>query len=329
MASQQPSSSLPSNNQPQQQSISLVGTMGLQQHVNVPQQQLNAQHVSLSQQLNGQNVSILQSQLTPQQIAAFQSQTQQYANSPQAVAGIRPGTALLNVNVGNQNVAGLQNVQLLGGNHSTNSTLPINIITTGGQTFVQAASSNLANNHTGVPTLMQVRSIAPNAATVVNQQLDAYRNSGGASAMNVPQQLPPQLSQQGNKPVQQVNLTMPMQNAGSSSSSSSSSQVVTKRKLQDLLHEIDPRETIDDDVEEVLLQIADDFIENVISSSCQIAKNRKSNTLDVKDVQLHLDRNWNMWIPGYGSDDMRPYKKLPSTESHRQRLALIKKALKK
>ena len=65
-------------------------------------------------QLNGQNVSILQSQLTPQQIAAFQSQTQQYANSPQAVAGIRPGTALLNVNVGNQNVAGLQNVQLLG-----------------------------------------------------------------------------------------------------------------------------------------------------------------------------------------------------------------------
>ena len=59
-------------------------------------------------------MSILQSQLTPQQIAAFQSQTQQYANSPQAVAGIRPGTALLNVNVGNQNVAGLQNVQLLG-----------------------------------------------------------------------------------------------------------------------------------------------------------------------------------------------------------------------
>ena len=31
-----------------------------------------------------------------------------------------------------------------------------------------------------------------------------------------------------------------------------------------------------------------------------------------------LDRNWNMWIPGFGSEDLRPYKKLPSTEAHRQ-----------
>ena len=67
-------------------------------------------------------------------------------------------------------------------------------------------------------------------------------------------------------------------------------QVLSKRKLQDLLHEIDPSETLDDDVEEILLQIADDFIENVISTSCQIAKHRKSNTLEVKDVQLHLGK---------------------------------------
>lgn len=66
--------------------------------------------------------------------------------------------------------------------------------------------------------------------------------------------------------------------------------MLTKRKLQDLLHEIDPTETMDDDVEEVLLNIADDFIENVITASCQLAKHRKSNTLDVKDVQLHLGK---------------------------------------
>lgn len=67
-----------------------------------------------------------------------------------------------------------------------------------------------------------------------------------------------------------------------------SSQVLTKRKLQDLLHEIDPTETMDDDVEEALLHIADDFIENVITASCQLAKHRRSSILDVKDVQLHL-----------------------------------------
>jgi len=38
----------------------------------------------------------------------------------------------------------------------------------------------------------------------------------------------------------------------------------------------------------VLMQIADDFIESVVTSSCKIAKHRKSNSLDVKDVQLHL-----------------------------------------
>lgn len=38
----------------------------------------------------------------------------------------------------------------------------------------------------------------------------------------------------------------------------------------------------------ILLQIADDFIDNVINSSCQIAKHRKSNILEAKDVQFHL-----------------------------------------
>ena len=41
-------------------------------------------------------------------------------------------------------------------------------------------------------------------------------------------------------------------------------------------------------VSQLLLQIADDFIESVVTASCQIAKHRKSNTLEVRDVQLHL-----------------------------------------
>ena len=39
---------------------------------------------------------------------------------------------------------------------------------------------------------------------------------------------------------------------------------------------------------QVLMQIADDFIESVVTASCKIAKHRKSSSLDVKDVQLHL-----------------------------------------
>ncbi|KAG9332052.1 hypothetical protein JZ751_016185 [Albula glossodonta] len=101
------------------------------------------------------------------------------------------------------------------------------------------------------------------------------------------------------------------------------SQVLSKKKLQDLVREIDPNEQLDEDVEEMLLQIADDFIESVVTAACQLARHRKSNTLEVKDVQLHLgkggnERQWNMWIPGFGSDEIRPYKKACTTEAHKQ-----------
>ena len=91
----------------------------------------------------------------------------------------------------------------------------------------------------------------------------------------------------------------------------------------------------------MLLQVADDFIENVINTSCQLAKHRKSNTLEVKDVQFHLgknlirflsgyfhvsnsifflnlERNFNLWIPGFSSDELKPFKKSFATEAHKQ-----------
>lgn len=110
---------------------------------------------------------------------------------------------------------------------------------------------------------------------------------------------------------------------------SSESKVLDKRRLQELVKEVDPLEQLDEDVEEVLMQIADDFIENVVTASCKIAKHRKSNSLDIKDVQLHLERSWGMWVPGFGSDELRPYKRSSATEAHKQRMALIRKTLKK
>jgi len=109
----------------------------------------------------------------------------------------------------------------------------------------------------------------------------------------------------------------------------SESQVLDKKRLCELVKEVDPAEQLDEDVEDVLLQIADDFIEHTVSQACALAKHRKANNIDVRDVQIVLERNWNMWIPGFGTEEIRPYKRSATTEAHKQRMAVIKKALKK
>jgi len=109
----------------------------------------------------------------------------------------------------------------------------------------------------------------------------------------------------------------------------SESQVLDKHRLNELVKEVDPSEQLDEEVEDVLLQIADDFIEQTVSQACNLAKHRKANTIDVRDVQLVLERSWNMWIPGFGQQELRPYKRSAQLDSHKQRLAIIKKALKK
>lgn len=96
-----------------------------------------------------------------------------------------------------------------------------------------------------------------------------------------------------------------------------------KQRLQDLVNEVDPDQQLDEDVEEVLLEIADEFIENVVSSACQIAKHRNSNSLEVDDVKLYLERKYKIWIPGFGENKTIP--KRFTTEAHRQRMALINK----
>ncbi|CAG2173714.1 unnamed protein product [Oppiella nova] len=107
--------------------------------------------------------------------------------------------------------------------------------------------------------------------------------------------------------------------------------ILDKTRLQELVQEVDPNEQLEDDVEDMLLTIADEFIESLVYTSTLFAKHRKSSTLDVKDVQLALEKNWKMWIPGFGAtdDSHRQHKKSFSTEAHKQRMALIKKTLKK
>mmetsp|Transcript_25440 Transcript_25440/g.83692 ORF Transcript_25440/g.83692 Transcript_25440/m.83692 type:complete len:173 (+) Transcript_25440:289-807(+) len=100
--------------------------------------------------------------------------------------------------------------------------------------------------------------------------------------------------------------------------------VIGNKCLQDILAQIAPDEKLEPEVEEVLVDIADDFIDSVITFSCSLARHRGSNTLDVKDILLHLERNWGMSIPGYGSEEVQRFTRATETEAHKQRLAAIR-----
>ncbi|KAL0347069.1 UNVERIFIED_CONTAM: Transcription initiation factor TFIID subunit [Sesamum calycinum] len=106
----------------------------------------------------------------------------------------------------------------------------------------------------------------------------------------------------------------------------SSNRIVSKRSIQELVNQsylhtfVNLRDQV---VHPLLISHA-----NLITTfGCSLAKHRKSTTLEAKDILLHLERNWNMTLPGFGGDEIKTYKKPIVSDIHRERLAAIKKSI--
>lgn len=89
--------------------------------------------------------------------------------------------------------------------------------------------------------------------------------------------------------------------------------VLSKRKLDELVRQVtgstDSADGLTPEVEESVLALADDFVDNVITKACQLAKLRPNQTLELRDVQIVLERNYGIRIPGYSLDEVRTVKK--------------------
>ena len=79
------------------------------------------------------------------------------------------------------------------------------------------------------------------------------------------------------------------------------------------------------EVEELLLDVGDDFLEHVAAGSAALAKHRGGALLEASDVRLHVERVWGMPLPGHGADDVEPMRVAGETETHRARLAAVRR----
>jgi len=75
---------------------------------------------------------------------------------------------------------------------------------------------------------------------------------------------------------------------------------ITGIKLQNLLSSVSPHYTLDTDAQDQILQLADDFLDKLVSQSMKFAKHRDSKHVDVKDIKLALEKQWGMNVEGFG-----------------------------
>ena len=72
--------------------------------------------------------------------------------------------------------------------------------------------------------------------------------------------------------------------------------------------------------------MADAFVDNVLHQACRNAKERGSKVLEIRDIQLVLERVYNIRIPGYASEELRTVRKVQPNSNWIKKMSAVQAA---
>ncbi|KAF2213638.1 hypothetical protein CERZMDRAFT_39454 [Cercospora zeae-maydis SCOH1-5] len=113
-------------------------------------------------------------------------------------------------------------------------------------------------------------------------------------------------------------------------------RVLSKRKLDELVRQVtgaapavsdsESSNVLSPEVEEVMLELADDFTDSVLQDACKLAKMRPNQTLDIRDIQIVLERKYGIRIPGYSLEEARTVKKFQPAAAWQNKMQAVQAA---
>ncbi|TVY39663.1 Transcription initiation factor TFIID subunit [Lachnellula occidentalis] len=160
----------------------------------------------------------------------------------------------------------------------------------------QRETQNIVTNKMPIPKYLDERSAAPPQPVAINQSRPTF--SGGPSNSGSGVMAQPVLPK-----------------TPGFNMASDDNRVLSRKKLDELVKQVTgggqgDGPSLMPEVEESMLTVADSFVDQVLHNACKMAKERGSKVLEIRDIQLTLERNYNIRIPGYASDEIRTVRKI-------------------
>jgi transcription initiation factor TFIID subunit TAF12 len=108
--------------------------------------------------------------------------------------------------------------------------------------------------------------------------------------------------------------------------------VLKQNALADICSELTSTETLDINVEKFLADMADNFLDTVLDSACQLAKHKKNDKVSIEDIAIAIEQNFDIYEPNKYTKRLSQIKtneiKNISTNDHKKRLELTKEETK-